>query len=181
MRRDGHVFAGGIRCPYHSLDLHARRARSGPPRSWRRATVSPRRSCRCTRSAVDSWGGFIFLNLAPARRGRRWRPSSAGAPGRVRRYPLADLRAARRIVYEVAANWKVILENYNECYHCGPVHPELCRLVPAFKQRGGAELDWERGIPHREGAWTFTAIGHHQPRSRSRGSTTTSGCGTRVS
>ena len=59
----------------------------------------------------------------------------------------------------VQANWKVMLENYNECYHCGPVHPELCRLVPAFKQRGGADLDWERGIPHRDGAWTFTDSG----------------------
>jgi Rieske 2Fe-2S family protein len=39
------------------------------------------------------------------------------------------------------------------------VHPELCRLVPAFRQRGGAELDWERGIPHRDGAWTFTGSG----------------------
>ena len=80
-------------------------------------------------------------------------------PERLRRYPLSELRVARRIEYDIAANWKVLLENYNECYHCGPVHPELCRLVPAFKQRGGAELDWERGIPHREGAWTFTASG----------------------
>jgi Rieske 2Fe-2S family protein len=39
------------------------------------------------------------------------------------------------------------------------VHPELCRLVPAFKQRGGSELDWDRGIPHRDGAWTFTETG----------------------
>jgi Rieske 2Fe-2S family protein len=77
----------------------------------------------------------------------------------VRRYPLAELRTARRRVYEVAANWKVILENYNECYHCGPVHPELCRVVPAFKQKGGMDLDWERGVPHREGAWTFTMSG----------------------
>jgi Rieske 2Fe-2S family protein len=53
----------------------------------------------------------------------------------------------------------VILENYNECYHCGPVHPELCRVVPAFKQRGGMDLDWDRGVPHREGAWTFTMDG----------------------
>jgi Rieske 2Fe-2S family protein len=30
--------------------------------------------------------------------------------------------------------------------------------VPAFK-RGGAGLDWDRGVPHREGAWTFTASG----------------------
>jgi Rieske 2Fe-2S family protein len=39
------------------------------------------------------------------------------------------------------------------------VHPELCRLVPAFKHRGGSDLDWERGIPHRDGAWTFTETG----------------------
>ena len=59
----------------------------------------------------------------------------------------------------MCANWKVLLENYNECYHCGPVHPELCTLVPAFKQRGGAELDWDHGIPHRPGAFTFTKTG----------------------
>jgi glycine betaine catabolism A len=63
-----------------------------------------------------------------------------------------------RIVYEVDANWKVVMENYNECYHCGPVHPELCEIVPAFKE-GGAGLDWDEGIPHREGAWTFTRSG----------------------
>ena len=38
------------------------------------------------------------------------------------------------------------------------MHPELVRLVPAFG-RGGTDLDWEGGIPHREGAWTFTASG----------------------
>ena len=60
--------------------------------------------------------------------------------------------------YDVAANYKVLLENYNECYHCGPVHPELSRLVPSFAG-GGADLDWDDGIPHREGAWTFTMTG----------------------
>jgi glycine betaine catabolism A len=74
-------------------------------------------------------------------------------------YGLAGLVTGAVFRYEVAANYKVLLENYNECYHCGPVHPELCRLVPAFKQRGGADLDWERGIPHRDGAWTFTDSG----------------------
>ena len=58
------------------------------------------------------------------------------------------------------ANWKVVLENYNECYHCGPVHPELCQIVPAFRQGGGHELDWDIGVPHREGADTFTASGN---------------------
>src|SRR4029079_14234917 len=40
----------------------------------------------------------------------------------------------------------------------GPVHPELSRLVPAFGG-GGADLEWEDGIPHRDGAWTFTLSG----------------------
>ena len=40
-----------------------------------------------------------------------------------------------------------------------PVHPELCQIVPAFKQEGGNGLDWDDGVPHRDGANTFTASG----------------------
>src|SRR5258706_535169 len=72
---------------------------------------------------------------------------------------MEGLRIASTLNYDVAANWKVICENYNECYHCGPVHPELCRLVPAFRENGGANLDWQRGIPHRAGADTFSSSG----------------------
>jgi Rieske 2Fe-2S family protein len=63
------------------------------------------------------------------------------------------------IRYEIAANWKILCENYNECYHCAGVHPELCAVVPSFREAGGANLDWNRGIPHREGAYTFTHSG----------------------
>jgi Rieske 2Fe-2S family protein len=44
------------------------------------------------------------------------------------RYRLAELRPARGVVYDVAANWKGIAENYNECLHCPGVHPELNAL-----------------------------------------------------
>jgi Rieske 2Fe-2S family protein len=44
------------------------------------------------------------------------------------RYKLRDLRRGARIVYDVAANWKAIAENYSECLHCPGVHPELNRL-----------------------------------------------------
>jgi Rieske 2Fe-2S family protein len=98
----------------------------------------------------------------------------------VRRYPLAELRTARRLVYQVAANWKVVAENYNECYHCAGVHPELCRIVPAFKQAGGADLTWDQGIPQAEGTFTFTFSGRSDrapfPASRPR-----SRCATRAS
>jgi Rieske 2Fe-2S family protein len=40
------------------------------------------------------------------------------------------LRVARRIEYDVAANWKLVVQNYSECYHCAPVHAALSKLTP---------------------------------------------------
>ena len=37
---------------------------------------------------------------------------------------------AARHSYEVAANWKILVENYHECYHCSSIHPELCKVSP---------------------------------------------------
>jgi Rieske 2Fe-2S family protein len=154
-------FGGGIRCPYHSWTYTLEgELRTAP--FLEESDGLARGDLSLHPVGVDVWGGFVFVHLTPGeatRRGHTLAGQLGAVPGRLERYPLAELRVARRIEYEVRANWKVVLENYNECYHCGPVHPELCRLVPAFKQRGGSELDWERGIPHRDGAWTFTATG----------------------
>jgi len=153
--------AGSIRCPYHAWTYNLDGSlRTAPYLDEQNGFT--RAELGLHPVAVQSWAGSFFLNLSPSEvfsRGYDLKTQLGSVAERVRRYPLAELRSARRLVYEVAANWKVLLENYNECYHCGPVHPELCRLVPAFKQRGGSDLDWERGIPHREGAWTFTETG----------------------
>ena len=53
--------------------------------------------------------------------------------GPIERYNIADLRVAKTITYDVHANWKLIWENTLECYHCGPMHPELCALVPMYR------------------------------------------------
>ncbi len=113
---------------------------------------------------VARWGGFVFLNLTPES-APDFEATVGGPAERLQRYPLEALRSGRSIDYAVQANWKVLCENYNECYHCGPVHPELCAVVPTFRERGGADLDWDRGIPHREGATTFTASGETDRRS----------------
>jgi Rieske 2Fe-2S family protein len=144
-----------IRCPYHGwtygLDGSLRSAPFLPElrRYAGRLSLHP--------VAVTTWGGFVFARLGPA--GAPLQAQLAGADGRLAAYPLAQLRTGHRLRYRVAANWKVILENYNECYHCGPVHPELCELVPAFRRGGGAGLDWDAGIPHRDGTYTFTRTG----------------------
>ena len=167
--------------PSRSARSVARATRRRPTRSGARTTPGPTASTAAPRRAVpepgpdpsgrrislypvgiEVWGGFFFLNLWPAGPGRARpsRPRSAPIPERLARYPLASLATAHRIDYDVAANWKVVAENYNECYHCAGVHPELCEVVPAFKEGGGAGLDWEHGIPHRDGAFTFTKQRH---------------------
>ncbi len=148
-------FAGSIRCPYHAwtygLDGALRSAPFLPDLRHHRAALS------LHQVDVDTWGGFVFARLEPAA-APSLLDSLGPIPGRVAAYGLADLRAGARLRYQVAANWKVVLENYNECYHCGPVHPELCELVPDFARAGG-DVDWESGVPHRDGAYTFTASG----------------------
>lgn len=154
-------FAGSIRCPYHSWTYGLDGALLGAPHLGKDGSFRPG-DFGLHPVGVDTWGGFVFVHLTPgvgSRRGRTLRDQLGRVPERFRRYPLAALRTVRRIVYEVRANWKVLAENYNECYHCGPVHPELCEVVPAFKHQGGAGLDWEAGIPHRPGAFTFTRTG----------------------
>jgi Rieske 2Fe-2S family protein len=144
-----------IRCPYHGwtygLDGQLQRAPF-----MGAASADDAAEFALSGLSVAEWGGFVFV------RGVGNRPLAdelGDIPARVVRYPLAELGVGRREVYEVAANWKVLAENYNECYHCGPVHPELCDLVPGFRTARVGELEWERGIEHREGAYTFTASG----------------------
>jgi Rieske 2Fe-2S family protein len=153
--------SGSIRCPYHAwtygLDgelLSASHLGALDAADKAAFSLYP--------VGLETWGGFVFVNLSPeaaTSRGLTLAAQLGPIPGRVARYPLAALRTARQIAYDVRANWKVLAENYNECYHCGPVHPELCEVVPAFKRDGGANLAWEDGIPHRDGAWTFTRTG----------------------
>ena len=68
-------------------------------------------------------------------------------------YRGAELVLADRHSYEVAANWKVVAENYHECYHCPLIHPELCQVSPPASGRNydlpgawvGGAMDLDEG------------------------------------
>jgi len=89
---------------------------------------------------VATWGGFLWANLEPDA------PPLAGALGpffdRFARFSLADLRRGGHREYEVEANWKIVVENFSECYHCAPVHPSLNRLTPYLS--GGNDATFRR-------------------------------------
>jgi Rieske 2Fe-2S family protein len=112
-------------CPYHGwsyeLDGALRAAPKlgpQPPRSELGLVALP---------AVD-WHGWTFVNATTTAR-----PFSdhIGSLARlVAPYRPENLVVKARHSYDVAANWKLIVENYHECYHCPQIHPELCAVTP---------------------------------------------------
>ncbi len=47
-------------------------------------------------------------------------------------YGIENLKLGQTKTYDVAANWKLIIENFMECYHCATIHPELTEVIPEF-------------------------------------------------
>jgi Rieske 2Fe-2S family protein len=111
--------------------------------------------------AVGEYAGFIFVNLAEEPRPlMEALTDGAESITAFDRFKMDELRVGVRIVYEVEANWKIIVENYNECLHCPQIHPELVQVVPLF--RFGEVWDEETrddGNWMKEGATSFTRDG----------------------
>jgi Rieske 2Fe-2S family protein len=74
------------------------------------------------------WEGFIFVHLAhePMPLTEWFAPLA----GKFSHWNMSILRPAKRIEYDVRANWKLMFENYSECYHCPGVHPMLSKISP---------------------------------------------------
>ncbi|MFY9927720.1 MAG: aromatic ring-hydroxylating dioxygenase subunit alpha [Streptosporangiaceae bacterium] len=82
-----------------------------------------------------------------------------GDPAAIERYRAEELTVGRRITYEVAANWKLIVENFMECYHCATIHPELTRVLPEFARGFAAQYYVGHGAAFADGAQAFTVTG----------------------
>jgi Rieske 2Fe-2S family protein len=123
--------ARGIKCPYHSwvygLGGECRAApRFGADRG--EAAGFDLSRFPLLPVPVEEWHGWVFANVSADA------PPLAGQLGNadlvVADYQPAQLRLGASSEYEVRANWKIIIENYLECYHCASIHPELCEVTP---------------------------------------------------
>jgi len=82
---------------------------------------------------VTIWRGWLFghaLHPLGSAEVAPFEEHLGALDGLLAAYRLEDLRLGERHTYEVAANWKVVAENYHECYHCPQIHPELCAVTP---------------------------------------------------
>ena len=118
-----------ISCKYHAWSYAAedgRLAATGPAHPTQDFN---RDAHGLFKVAVRLWNGFVFLNLAdnPA----ELHPDMALTI--LDNWPMDSLVTGHRFQTEVAGNWKILWENYNECLHCATVHPELSDLVPIYK------------------------------------------------
>jgi Rieske 2Fe-2S family protein len=74
-------------------------------------------------------------------------------------YGIENLQVGRRIVYDVKANWKLIVENFMECYHCATIHPELTEVLPEFADGYAAQYFVGHGAAFGNGVEGFTLDG----------------------
>jgi len=123
---------GRIVCPYHAWTYSLSGELVATPKMDLPADFH-RDEYDLYEAHVDTWGGFLFVSLD-----ERQASTLTGFLGEeasnVERWPLAGLVSVHREVSTLACNWKLFWENYSECYHCPGLHPELCRVVPLYRE-----------------------------------------------
>ncbi len=145
------TFAGSVQCPYHAwtYDLDGRLI--GAPlmddvEGFRRDDY-PLHAVAC-----EVWDGHVFINFSEAP--TPLNEQLGELPARFAPWHMQDLRRVRRVEYDVRANWKLIVQNYNECLHCPIIHPLLNRMhhylgaenVPSTDTYCGGAMGLKEGV-----------------------------------
>ncbi len=118
-------FQGKIQCPYHKWTYSLEGDLIGAPNMTGGLDHA---SFALRPVAVTEWQGFLFLNLS--KKPQPFENVFAPLMGLFQPWRLPELQIAHTITYEIEANWKLIFQNYSECYHCPTVHPMLAKLTP---------------------------------------------------
>jgi Rieske 2Fe-2S family protein len=141
-----------IVCPYHAWTYGLSGELVATPRRMETPDFDMK-AFPLYRVPVRTWGGFVFVCIDGE-------PPFEPPPG-LENYGFAGLRIGKRIVADVKANWKLLCENFSECFHCPPVHPELVRVVTAYMEAGAWGLHERHSSrpEYKSGATTLTLDG----------------------
>ena len=152
-----------LRCPYHawSYDLSGRLAAA--PNLVKMPDID-RDEYGLVPVALREWLGYVWVCVA-AEPPEFTETVIGGATARlggtaaIEAYRIGELAVGRTISYDVAANWKLIVENFMECYHCAPIHPELTSVLPEFAAGFAAQYYVGHGALFADRAAGFTIDG----------------------
>jgi Rieske 2Fe-2S family protein len=152
-----------FQCPYHAWTYDLDGLLVAAPNLTKMPDVD-RVDYGLRKVAVREWLGYVWVCLAE-------QPPSfeetvladvvdrLGEVAQLDHYQVESLALGRRIVYDVAANWKLIVENFMECYHCATIHPELTEVLPEFADGYAAQYYVNHGASFGDDIQGFTVDG----------------------
>jgi glycine betaine catabolism A len=115
-------FRNSIQCPYHAWTYSLDGKLIGAP-NMANAADFVKQDYPLYGVQTETWQGFLFVNLDPD--AEPFFETVAAINPLITDWNISDLKMARRVIYNVDANWKLLAENYSECYHCPLIHPAL--------------------------------------------------------
>ena len=116
-----------IRCPYHAWVYRLDGSLRAAPRFPELDPADPVREGLIP-TRVAEWHGWVFVNASGDVSDLAEHVGNLDAL--LTPYQPGRLVPGATFEYVVQANWKLVVENYQECYHCPGIHPELCRVTP---------------------------------------------------
>ncbi|MDX6454457.1 MAG: hypothetical protein QOD48_564 [Gaiellaceae bacterium] len=157
-----------LQCPYHAWTYGLDGSLRAAPRSEEEPHF-PKDELGLCAVAVDTWGPFVFVNAEldtePLADALGSMPAQVAELG----LDVDDLVFYTRWETEVEANWKIVSENFLECYHCQVAHPQLAEMLDvsadAYALSTDGRLSSQRG-PTREGGGTTMHLDGELPRSQ---------------
>ncbi|GAA0384411.1 carnitine monooxygenase subunit YeaW [Microbispora corallina] len=117
-----------IVCPYHAwnFDLTGRLRRARNTGQLPGFDIS---GVCLDQIQVAEFGGMVYVNLDPAAAPLPEQAGNLEAEIEARAPDVAKLTLARRLTYDIASNWKNVVDNFLECYHCHVAHKDFVSLV----------------------------------------------------
>jgi len=152
-----------FQCPYHAWTYDLEGKLVAAPNLTKMPDVD-RHAYGLRQVHVREWLGYVWVCLADE-------PPSfeeqvvadvrdrLGDTTAIDNYAVDSLQLGHRLTYDVAANWKLIVENFMECYHCATIHPELTEVLPEFADGLAAQYFVGHGARFGEDVQGFTVDG----------------------
>jgi Rieske 2Fe-2S family protein len=132
-------------CPYHQWSYRLDGTLQGAPRMPE--SFDPALHPLPT-AHVEVWQGLVFVNLDEGAAEPLADLLGAGEE-LMSVFDIAHTKVAHTITYQVEANWKLVWENAQECYHCNANHPELIKTFDVGALSAAGRLDTD-DAPNRD-------------------------------
>ncbi|MEE1800945.1 MULTISPECIES: aromatic ring-hydroxylating dioxygenase subunit alpha [unclassified Streptomyces] len=156
-----------LQCPYHAWTYDLDGKLIAAPNLVRMPDVD-RVAYGLRPVPLREWLGYVWLCLAEEPPSFEDTVMGAaverlGDAASIERYRTEELALGKRVTYDVRANWKLIVENFMECYHCATIHPELTDILPEFAEGFAAQYYVGHGAEFAPEARGFTVDGSAGP------------------